>query len=894
MQYRFFLTYTPTDGTAGDPRECHPNYSDDLDIAIDREDGEWYYKRKLDGSITFLTADYSWIMGQAFDGTFTLTIKESHDLGAHWYDYFEGTFSRANLEIDEDNQAAIIASFIEGVYNAIENGKDEEFDLMKLIPDSELKTVESNIYPALALVDECSDNTDASFSDMYSGAPFLSGGYKAGNGNFWALDKNMASNAYEHLQGIIAEAEVTYRSGLKQQYSGIVQYSTKHIHYTSPVSPNPEYDYYKTTIVGIITGRAANNIRFDIHEQFRPGVAYNPYMAYLRVTLPNGEYNDIEIGEMYQTNTFYSPINIIIDGDANSSIKSTSIIIHYIYSSLLFTKKIGRRASLWPANILDTGNNYKYMRPFEGSSLTITTSHVTSDDPNGYRMVPGTNEPGALLQYFAPPDNTGWIPLAQDNWNYESFWYKVTPTITNGLLAPAYVGSVSWVKCWTITTCIRYLLDKITNHKVIFDESSAGSQFLFDPLNPITGKYNYTYLVTPKSNVMYSGNQNATRCPVRLNWFLELLHNAFNCYYWLEKRDDDKYLFRVEHVEYFRRGGHYDGTLPAGIDLTTMTPGRNFPRDNSLVKHLSDQTNKYKYDLKNMAEKYTFSWQGDGGSDDFKGNPMFFKAGWIETGSSEDHQVDNIFADLAWLMLNAGTNTASSKNYDGVFLFAGSQNLACTDQWTPNYPASSMYFWITQSQDPLTSDITFVLTIPAGQTVSLYSWGDPISTYTGTGSTQEITIGASDLPYLYLDFGYNYADVIINYVFYANPNNAVFQVASTPNLLRNDGSTLQNGPLAWPWLQNDFLHYDIPARKWSLNSDDLDSAEWQNNGTVKMVQKQEISIFPMPEKATEDTIMAITGIRTAIEGGKTGIITNAKINLSSRNAELTVIYNPDS
>ena len=96
------------------------------------------------------------------------------------------------------------------------------------------------------------------------------------------------------------------------------------------------------------------------------------------------------------------------------------------------------------------------------------------------------------------------------------------------------------------------------------------------------------------------------------------------------------------------------------------------------------------------------------------------------------------------------------------------------------------------------------------------------------------------------------------------------------------------------WLQNDFLHYDIPARKWSFNSDDLDSAEWQNNGTVKMVQKQEISIFPMPEKATEDTIMAITGIRTAIEGGKTGIITNAKINLSSRNAELTVIYNPDS
>ena len=611
MIYRFTLQYTPTDGQAGTPRDCFPSYSNDLAISIERESNEWYYKRKLDGNLTFLRSDYNFIMGYPFDGTFTLTIYESHDNGAHFTPYFEGTFSRANLSIDEDNHSATISSFIEGVYNAIENGKNEEFDLMKIIPDSELKTVESNIYPALALVDECSANTDASFSDMYSGAPFLSGGYKAGNENFWALDKNMASNTKEHLQGIIAEAEVSYRSGLKQQYSGIVQYGTKYVHYISPVSPNPEYDYYKTTIVGIITGRAANNIRFDIHEEFRPGVAYNPYMAYLRVTLPNGEYHDIEIGEMYQTNTFYSPLNIIIDGDANSSIKSTSIIIHYIYSSLLFTQKIGRRASIWPANILDTGNNYKYMRPFEGSSLTITTSHVTSDDPNGYRIVPGSNEPGALLQYFAPPDNTGWIPLAQDNWNYESFWYKVTPTVTNGLLDPVYVGSVTWVKCWTITTCIRYLLDKITNHKVIFDESSAGSQFLFDPLNPVTGKYNYTYLVTPKSNVMYSGNQNATRCIVRLNWFLELLHNAFNCYYWLEPYTDGKYLFRVEHVEYFRKGGRYSGDLDHSIDLTSLFPLRNFSRNNRLVKRLSDKINRYDYDLQGMAEKYTFSWQGD-------------------------------------------------------------------------------------------------------------------------------------------------------------------------------------------------------------------------------------------------------------------------------------------
>ena len=106
---------------------------------------------------------------------------------------------------------------------------------------------------------------------------------------------------------------------------------------------------------------------------------------------------------------------------------------------------------------------------------------------------------------------------------------------------------------------------------------------------------------------------------------------------------------------------------------------------------------------------------------------------------------------------------------------------------------------------------------------------------------------------------------------------------------------LQNGPLAWPWLQNEHLHYDIPANKWCYKHDnlqDIQTEDWEDNGTVKMIQKQTVKPVPITDKGTEDSIMDITGIHTSIEGGKTGIITNAKINLSSRNAELTIIYDP--
>ena len=892
MQYRFFLTYTPTDGTAGDPRECHPNYSDDLAVTIDREDGEWYYKRKLDGSITFQTADYSWIMGQAFDGTFTLTIKESHDLGAHWYDYFEGTFSRANLDIDEDNHAATIASFIEGVYNAIENGKDEEFDLMKLIPDSNFKTVQSQVWPALALVDECS-SAKVSFSDIYCLSPFTSGGYKDSIENYHADDKNMADNPNGRLNCIWVEAKLTMddeTSSLNGHYTGFCEYKEVH-QYGSPLYTDQEFIMNSLGNGHLYSKHGTYQITLRLHLTYGNDVP----STYIQADLPNGESITFDCGYFAQDSegenfipTYYSPIVLLKTDIESHAYASLEMHIHYIYSSLLTYSSTGVRD-----NILNVGAQYKGIARFQGGGLTIYSTPNTVDYPNGYRLVPGSDENGSMPQYFAPPDDEhNYIPVAQQNWQYASLWYTIEPSVQNGLLNPSKMGTFALASCFPIGTCIRCLLDRISNHKIIFNESTESSRFLYELLNPVTNKLNFSYLITQKTNLMNSDfGSSATRCIVRLNWFLELLRNAFNCYYWLEKRDDGKYLFRIEHVEYFRNGGRYDGDLDHSIDLTTMTPGRNFPRDNSLVKHLSDQTNKYKYDLKNMAEKYTFSWQGDGGSDAFKGNPMFFKAGWIETGSSEDHQVDNIFADLTWLLLNAGTDTASSKNRDGVFLFAGYAS-SYTGQWIPGMPPLGQYLVLAQNQ-PMSSDVFINLTIPNGQQVTLETAGGTIATYTGDGSDQDIIV-TSRLPYLRLNFGSNFSQLVINYITVPSGNTSVYQVAVTPNLLRNDGSTLQNGPLAWPWLQNDFLHYDIPARKWSFNSDDLDSAEWQNNGTVKMVQKQEISIFPMPEKATEDTIMAITGIRTAIEGGKTGIITNAKINLSSRNAELTVIYNPDS
>ena len=875
MKYQFILSYKATDSeTVLTNNNCHPVYGDDLSVTIDREDGEWYYKRTLDGTITFVNEDYSWIMAQEFDGTFTLTINESHDGGTTWHPYFESSFSRANLAIDEDNQSAAISSFIEGVYNAIENGKDEDYDLMKLIPDAASKEVQGLVHPALVLVDYRQQTINK--TNIFCGSAGTAGGYKDESG--WSEKVNESSDESWNFLGVYAEANVLMNDHTNERegiYTGILQYR-----------PVTYQGHTLTSVEGWL--RNKNNCQIHVNSTISSA---NHISIFIYIFGSNGvgsyngmvEYGDNDTG-------YCSPSSIKIDDWGTDPVEVAEIFFHYIRATLLTQSQEGVQE-----NILDTGDYYKGMSAFNNGDggLQIFISSRTVEQPNGHRLITGTGEQGTTPQYFAPPDNdTNYIPLSEDNWNYGSLWYTIVPSVANGLTDPEKVGSFSWTRCWTIGTCLSYLLDKITDHKVVFTEDTTSSRFLYETPNPVAGNEPFDYLVTQKSNVMRpasrTGDQ-ASRCTVRLQWFLELLRNGMNCYYWLEKMNDGRYLFRVEHVEYFRRGGQYVGDLPAQLDITAIYPRRNFRRNNSLVKRLSDGTNKYSYNLNNMVEKYTFSWQGDGGSDSFKGNPMFFRAGWIEKSSSENHEVDNIFADLDWLMLNAGSSVESSKNYDGLFLFGGYRPVA-SDNWKENSAPLSRYLVLAQGRVSVDCDIwlkavygqTITVEYDNGQTASV------VATFTGTGSMQRLHVSYSALSTgtLQVNFGTSYAMITI-YRIHANRGNLYF-VANTTDLLSPDPinpNYLQNGPLAWPWLQNEYLHYDIPAQKWSFDSDDLDTATFNTDGTVKMVKKQTIGILPMPSADPQTNL----GIKTGIG---TGIIDTAKINLSSRNCELELIYDP--
>ena len=875
MKYRFTLSYKPTDGGAEVTREgVNPIYGDDPNVAIEHVNDEWYYTRKLGGKFTFVRDDYSWVMARPFDGTYTMTVECSTD-GSSWQEYFVGTFSRASLTIDEDNQNAVLDGLSEGTYNVIENAKDTEYDLRKVIPDTEAKEVQGEIWPALALVDYRSSSIGS--SDVYCNGASVAGGYKDNVPTVWSERENVAVdvNGWKYI-GAYAEAKVTmadHTSPAEGRYSNAVAYGLNRVG-----------SYTINSVDGYLTGNGIYRVRVRVRKDAQG--MWADVMVYGDSETPIGNGSCL-LGA--DTTGYYTPASLVWSSETPGTtilngIEKVEVVFHYIRSTLLTTSAEGVLG-----NVLDTGPYYKGMRTFSGIGLETTITTNTSEQSNGHRLIAGTD------LYFAPPEGEGWIPLAEDNWNYASMWYKITPSVANGLQDRSLMGTWRWTRCWTLGTVLRFLLAKVSGGKVHFGEDEYYSQFLYAAVNPVAQGEQFEWLFCQKSDVMNPGGQGSTRCPVRLNWFLEYMKNALNCYWWLEKRNDGDYDFRVEHVEYFRRGNSYvQGDGSDLIDITKIKPLRNFPRHGEAAKRLSDQTNKYTFDLQGMVERYTFSWQGEGGSDEFKGNPMLFKAGWIEEGTSEDRQVDNIFADLSWLTLNAGTDTASSKNYEGLMVFSGYRRVEPLTAITENGVMAGRYLRIQQGI-VFKVDMTLVVTVPEGQefTVALVPalpgaqmW---VGTWYGTGVVQSVRIVVdSRMEALYtlrVDFGAGYGDVTLHRI-HNNLTGNVYAVPNTESEL-TEGVYLQNGPLAWPSLQAAYLHYDVPAVKWALNSDDPADAttEWRDGGTVKLIKKQEVPKLPVPDLATEQRLK--DGIRTGLG---TGVLDAATVNLGSRNTEMTLVY----
>jgi len=168
------------------------------------------------------------------------------------------------------------------------------------------------------------------------------------------------------------------------------------------------------------------------------------------------------------------------------------------------------------------------------------------------------------------------------------------------------------------------------------------SRFLYGETDPLTFVSHHLF-ITPKSNILTAGyDQPAQTAKITLRMVLDMLRDCFRCYWFI----DEQKRFRIEHIEFFRRGGSYSLYPEIGLDLTQEIVTRN-------GKPWAFGRNQFQFEKPAMAERYQFGWMDDV-TQEFEGQPIDIISGYVEPGNIENITVNQFTSDVDYMLLNPG------------------------------------------------------------------------------------------------------------------------------------------------------------------------------------------------------------------------------------------------
>lgn len=126
--YKFYLNK----GT--DDNQVFPMYSEDLAKTYEKEMNEVFFRTGLSGDLTFVAQDYDWIVAQAFDFKFILTINISHDAGQTWELYWTGVFYKTDCTFDGFKRTVVVRPEAYDQYTDFLPLLDKQFNIVNLAP----------------------------------------------------------------------------------------------------------------------------------------------------------------------------------------------------------------------------------------------------------------------------------------------------------------------------------------------------------------------------------------------------------------------------------------------------------------------------------------------------------------------------------------------------------------------------------------------------------------------------------------------------------------------------------------------------------------------------------------------------------------------------------------
>lgn len=794
------------------PYNVSPRFGNDLTKEYSLHENEMFYRASLNGRLTFVGRDFLLIREANFETQFVLTIRISWDYGQTWLLYWRGQFYKTDCDFDEDNATVTVAPSILDEYADVLAGLDKEYDLISLRPVIERLTVTKRpliqIYVPGESVVSC----------------FL-------GGMSWEQDCEPVSSGYDLMTKFkfskISERDdqqVVSGSGVADGY------------WLNGVSPDGRYRFERET---------EYEDERDIYYIYLTRISDGK-----RLFVNRSEYERGDTFDMWKIDDRYYRRPVV-------KVAGVNITVYARY--LCDVEKIGTQTT-YPISVDDfsyDNRNYRRVAPY-GNTDVVYYDTTVSATPTEY----GIRKPG---EYWVAPQIAGisaFYPVGRSHWGAYSIWFAFSATDKADEIAGRKEYALRDAN--PLSSVISVLLSQIAPG-ITHEATPAYSQFLYDTINPISGR-SFELMITQKSNLLAGDySQPAQKAPITLKMVLEMLRNCFRAYWFIE---DGK--FRIEHIEYFRNGGSYTTVPGVGADLTTA---ESVPT----AKAWAFATNKYTYDKSTLPERYQFGWMDDT-TTAFEGFPIEVQSRFVEPGNIEEIRINNFNPDVDLMLLNPG---AFSK--DGFAIFgAVERSLVTPDTEYRRISIGSPYNVVYDIRNTLPGDALKIRLEASGNIINTCE----VLFVDESGTAIE-------------SIGQFVAASINTFEFDTNvPNNAVgiavTQISTLGEtrvrVLSIDGNkflsfdektidgvnyTIQNGLLAFVNLQPDYYLYDMPCYRVVVNKQAV------NAYGIKRNKKQDVS-FPVHG---DPDVMRL--VKTYIGDGQ---IEKVSVNLSSRQANATLMY----
>lgn len=509
-----------------------------------------------------------------------------------------------------------------------------------------------------------------------------------------------------------------------------------------------------------------------------------------------------------------------------------------------------------PANdIVENNRNYRRAIGYAISDVVYYSTNTTTT-PTEW----GIKQPGEYWERPYSIYNLQFYPIGRSHWGNFSIWFAFSPA--DELLEQKGRKIYTLKDAYPLHSVISVLLGKIAPG-ITHEPTTEYSQFLYDTYNPISGDV-FDLYITQKSNILAGDySQPAQKAPITLKMVTDMLRDCYRAYWYVE---DGK--FKIEHIQWFKNGGRYTGTPAISHDLTVEKVTRN-------GKAWAFGTSQYEYNKPTMPERYQFGWMDDV-TRAFEGYPIEILSKYVTPGNIEEINVSNFTSDIDYMLLNPG---ACSK--DGFALMAAiSSNLTTPDTQFVSVPIASNFplrYAMNGAQPGSTVTIKFAVqgsAVDYCNMAFLKQDGTPILTIgefseagnfelsgivpqdaTQIGVQQRTRTGITEIK-VYGIFGNKYLPFVEREI---------------------DGTEyrLQNGLLAFIDLQPKYYVYDLPAYKIRINDE---------QGVAYGITREKKQTLRMP---VVDDPNPTQLIKTFLGNGQ---IEKISVNLSSRNANVTLMY----